>query len=102
MRMKRSLIIALGIGAGLCALVGRSHAAESGRTVLFTRDATYEQYLHVQANPDEKITPARVIRWIMGLRGQQLAPPSAMEFQPVVDAGDHKVRVVASFTYKFF
>lgn len=100
--MKRSFIMALGIGAGLCALTGPSHAAELGSRVLFTRDATYEQYLHVQANPDEKITPARVIRWIMGLRGQQVAPPSAMEFAPVVDAGDHKVRVVAAVTYKFF
>ncbi len=80
---------------------GQAHAGEKATTI--TRDSTYEQYLHYQSNPDEeKITPARVIRWMMGMRGHDIMPRTAMEFQPAVDADQHRVRAVAAIAYKFF
>jgi hypothetical protein len=96
--MRTYILIA---GVCLCTLAGQARGAGSHQE-LFTRDSVYEQYLHVQANPDEKITPARVLRWMMGLRGHAIAPPTT-EFQPVVDADqEHRIRVVAALTYKFF
>jgi hypothetical protein len=82
---------------------GRARAAAAGHQALFTRDAEYEEYLHVYSNPDEnKITPIRVVRWMMGMRGQNIKPHTATEFQPVFDADQHRVRAVATVAYKFF
>jgi len=83
-------------------VVGNQARAEDSHRLLFTRDAAYEQYLHVRSNPDEKITPARVMRWMMGFRGSQVIPPSSTEFQPIVDANNHQVRLIAALAYKFF
>ena len=88
-------LIALAVCAGAS---GAAHA--ESRYVL--RDASYEEYLRVRANPDEKITPIRVIRWMRGLAGQQVSAPSATEFQPVVDANKDKVRIIAALSIKFF
>jgi|SRR6185312_13094032 len=65
-------------------------------------DAQYDENLKDQASADQAITPARVIRWMMGLRGQPVRrPPSNTEFQPTVDYQDSRVRVVAAIAYKF-
>jgi hypothetical protein len=90
--------------AAVCvwSLASQAGAAAAKHAQFCTRDASYEEYLRVRANPDEKITPARVLRWMAGLRGQAITKPSSTEFQPVVDADKHRVQVIAAFTYKFF
>lgn len=89
------------VAIGLMALSGPLFAASSHRQI-FSRDKSYEEYLHIRANPDEKITPMRVIRWIQGLRGEAVSAPTAMEFQPVVNADNGQFKVVAAMTLKFF
>ena len=71
-----------------------------GRTVL-DRDITYEQNLKWESSADKTITPAKVIRWMMSFRGQTPSAPSRTEFQPIVNAHDGKVRVIAAIAYKF-
>ena|ERR1019366_3129538 len=71
-----------------------------GRTLLL-RDATYERDLQWEASADKAITPAKVIRWMMGLHGQILRAPSQTEFQPIVNAHDGQVRLIAAIAYKF-
>jgi hypothetical protein len=101
--MKKSMHYASWVVVAICvwSVAGQARAAD--REGIFTRDATYEEYLHVQSNPDEnKITPIRVIRWMMGMRGQDVMPTTSTEFQPVLDANQHRVRAVAAIAYKFF
>ena len=96
-RMSPWLMVALCVGG----IAGNGRAAN--RVELFTRDASYEEYLHVRSNPDEeKITPIRVVRWMMGMRGQAVMPTTSTEFQPVVYASEHNVRAIAAIAYKFF
>jgi hypothetical protein len=69
---------------------------------LIRRDASYEQYLRIRASDDNTITPARVINWLDSLFGSDTAyKPARTEFQPVVDANNSQVRVVARWAYKF-
>ena len=97
MRTSPWIIVGLCVGS----IVAQAGAAAK-HAQFCTRDASYEEYLHVRANPDQKITPARVLRWMAGLRGQTVAPPSSTEFQPVVDADKHRVQIIGAITYKFF
>ena len=64
-------------------------------------DSSYDQQLQYQASADKIITPAKVMRWIMGLRGDPVPAPSSTEFQPIVNVQDARVRVVAAIAYKF-
>jgi hypothetical protein len=80
----------------------KAFAQSQGSNCPFQRDAFYEQVLRIQASPDEKITPARVLRWLNSLMGRTiLSAPSATEFQPVVNVNDGRVRVIAQLSYKF-
>jgi len=72
------------------------------RQQLFLRDAMQEDYLKSKADPDSKITPARVIRWIQGLRGQAVSRPSTAEFQPSVDTHNGDYKVIAALAFKFY
>ena len=69
--------------------------------VCLHRDATYERNLQWEASADNTVTPAKVIRWIMGMRGRTLAAPSPVEFQPIVNAHDGQSLFVAAIAYKF-
>jgi hypothetical protein len=101
--MKKRIRHAAWVVGVVCLWSVAGQARASNREAVFTRDATYEEYLHLQSNPDEnKITPVRVLRWMMGMRGQNIVPRTSTEFQPVVDADQHGVRAVAAVAYKFF
>ena len=69
----------------------------------FERDTSYEQALKYEASADKTVTPAKVLRWVMGLRGQVVTapPPSRTEFQPIVNAHDGHVRLIAALAFKF-
>jgi hypothetical protein len=95
--VKRSLML----GICLAGLVSQGFADPAKRT-LFSRDRSYEEYLHIRGNPDDKITPARVIRWIQGLRGESLRAPANTEFQPIVNANEGHYKVIAAICFKFF
>src|SRR5258708_21058491 len=71
-----------------------------GRVPLFL-DQTYDTDLAWEASADKAITPAKVIRWIMGMRGQSVSAPSRTEFQPIINAHDGQVRYVAAIAFKF-
>ena len=84
----------------LATQLGWAYSDNPGRASLL-RDATYERDLQWEASADKTITPAKVIRWIMGLRGQNVGAPSQTEFQPIVYAHDGQVIYIAAFAYKF-
>ncbi len=65
------------------------------------RDTTYEQNLKRENGADKTVTPAKVIRWMMNMRGQQAPAPSSTEFVPIVNAHDGHIRLVAALAYKF-
>jgi hypothetical protein len=92
--MVLSLII-VGLSAG------GACATSQGRQALLLRDNTYEQDLHWQASADKTITPAKAWRWFMGLRGQPVSAPSQTEFQPIFNAHDGHIRMIAAIAYKF-
>jgi hypothetical protein len=69
--------------------------------VLLQRDETYEQNLRWEASADKNVTPAKVMRWIMGLRGQALSAPSSTEFQPIFKTENGHIRAVAAIAFKF-
>jgi len=98
-KSRSSLWILIGIISLVSGAVGTS-AAVDGKTIL-DRDSTYEQNLRWEASPDKTITPGKVIRWMLSLRGQTLAPPSKTEFQPIVNAHDGQTRFIAAIAYKF-
>jgi len=64
-------------------------------------DQTYDADLRWEASADKTITPAKVIRWMMGLRGQAVSAPSATEFQPIINAHDGQIRYIAAIAFKF-
>jgi hypothetical protein len=72
----------------------------TGRVPL-ERDQTYEQDLRYESSADQTVTPAKVIRWIMGLRGQVVPAPRPTEFQPIVNAHDGHIRLIAAIAFKF-
>jgi len=67
----------------------------------FQRDPGYEENLRYEASADHTITPAKVFRWIMGLRGNSVPPPSAAEFEPILNVHDSHVRIIAAIAIKF-
>ena len=84
----------------LATQVGWAYTDDPGRVSLL-RDATYERDLQWESSADKTITPAKVIRWIMGLRGQILAAPSQTEFQPIFRTHDGQTVYIAAIAYKF-
>jgi hypothetical protein len=64
-------------------------------------DPTYDAALKYEASADKTITPQKVIRWMMGMRGQVLGAPSPTEFQPIVNAHDGQLRLIAAIAFKF-
>jgi hypothetical protein len=76
-------------------------AADTQGRMLLLRDATYERDLQWEASADKAVTPAKVWRWIMGLHGQITSAPSPTEFQPIVNAHNGQVVLVATIAYKF-
>ena len=93
------LIFSLSVACLVCNM-GWAYSDTQGRLLLL-RDATYERDLQWEASADKAITPAKVIRWIMGLRGQIVTAPSQTEFQPIVNAHDGQMLFVAALAYKF-
>src|SRR5438477_10697617 len=100
MALKMVRLIAGSIVLCLVTQVGWAFSENPGRVPLL-RDATYERDLQWEAGADKTITPAKVIRWIMGLRGQNLTAPSPTEFQPIVRAHDGQTVYIAAIAYKF-
>jgi hypothetical protein len=69
---------------------------------LVQRDVTYEQNLRWEASTDQAITPAKVLRWMRGLRDVAVFnSPSPTEFQPIVNVNNSHVRIIAAIAYKF-
>ncbi len=85
----------------LAAQPAMASSDDSHGRMLLLRDATYERDLQWEASADKAITPAKVIRWMMGLHGQILSAPSQTEFQPIVNAHNGQVRLIAAIAYKF-
>ncbi len=79
------------------------HADQNSQgRVQLLRDETFEQNLRWQSSADKTITPAKVIRWIMGMRGTAVSSkPSQTEFQPIFNTENGHIRIVAAFAYKF-
>lgn len=97
--MKRTLLI-LNVMLLLAASGARADSYNQGRVVLL-RDSTYEQNLRWEASADKTITPAKVLRWLMGFRGQALSAPSPTEFQPIFNTQNGHIRIIAAIAYKF-
>jgi hypothetical protein len=77
-------------------------ASDEPENPIVPRDQTYEQNLRWEASDDQAITPARVIRYLMGMRGQQVYnSPSNTDFVPTVNVNESRVRVIAAISYKF-
>ncbi len=98
--MKRILVIlsSMIVLAGTQAL----WAAPTLRSrVPLLRDETYEQNLRWEASADKTVTPAKVLRWMRGLRGEVLSAPSQTEFQPIFNTQDGRIRFVGAIAYKF-
>ncbi len=98
--MKLSLKFIIG-AVFACLLSSRAGAAIQGQTAPIGRDRTYEQNLRWENSADKTITPAKVIRYMLSLRGRTLSAPSSTEFQPKVDANNSQLRVVGEIAYKF-
>jgi len=89
------------LGSFIVCLTTQAGWAYSQEThVYIHRDRTYERDLQWEAGADKAITPARVIRWMMGQRGES-STPSNMEFQPVIHAHDGTMAYLATIVYKF-
>ena len=84
----------------LASQAGWAYSENFGRTLL-QRDATYERDLQWEASADKAVTPAKVIRWIMGMRGQTVSAPSPIEFQPIINSHNGQSIYVAAIAYKF-
>jgi len=94
------LIVSL-ITLGLMTSVSRAASVGRGR-VAIQRDATFEENLRWEASEDQAITPARVIRYLMGMRGSKIfTTDSSAEFIPIVNVYDSRYRVVAAIAFKF-
>ena len=87
----------------LVLMTGLSRAASVGQgRVPIQRDPTLEENLRWEASEDQAITPARVIRYLMGVRGAQVFnSPSPADFVPIVNVYNSRVRLIAAITYKF-
>ena len=99
--MKKRARLLVGLSLLSFAMAPAYGAIPSGEELLH-RDYGYEENLRVQASVDNKITPARVIRWMRSLAGHAItAAPSATEFEPIVNVHEGRVRIIAAFNYKF-
>jgi len=97
-RLSWSALLVLGCIQGVAA----QSAVDSTSTNWLNRDQAYEQDLRYLAGPDTAITPAKVLRWVSSLMGHpMLSAPSNTEFQPIVEAHDTRVRILACIAYKF-
>ena len=86
---------------GLMASGSQAASVGQGR-VSVQRDTTLEENLRWEASEDQSITPARVIRYMMGMRGAQVFnSQSPTDFVPIVNIYDSRVRIIAAITYKF-
>jgi hypothetical protein len=89
------------ITLGLMTSLSWSASAGQGR-VAIQRDPTLEENLRWEASEDQAITPARVIRYLMGMRGVQVfQSQSPADFVPIVNVNNSRVRIIAAITYKF-
>jgi hypothetical protein len=93
-------LIFCSIALGLAATAVWADPGSQGRMPIL-RDATYERDLQWEASADKAITPAKVIRCIMGMSGRALAAPSPIEFQPIFRTHDGQSVYVATIAYKF-
>jgi hypothetical protein len=84
-------------------MAGKAWAdSNESENAIVQRDSTYEQNLRWNASDDQAITPARVIRYMMGMRGSQVYnSPSNTDFVPIVNVNQSRVRVIAAIAYKF-
>lgn len=98
--MKRPQFILSLIGILAAAPLLWAEGSSEGRISLL-RDQTYEQNLRWEASADKTITPSKVLRWILGLRGQNLNAPSQTEFQPIFNTQNGHIRIIAAIAYKF-
>lgn len=94
-------LILSSIFLGLLASGAWADPVAQGRVPL-QRDQTFEENLRWEASEDQAITPARVIRYLMGMRGTQVFDSkTSIEFIPIVNVYDSRVRAVAAIAYKF-
>ena len=100
MKSVKIMVAALVMTAGLVSKATAASAIYENAS-LIQRDSSYEQALKYEASADKTITPAKVFRWIRGFRGQVVAAPSIAEFQPIVNAHDGHVRLIAAIAFKF-
>ena len=90
-----SIVLSLIAGGAWAASVGQ------GR-ISVQRDPTQEENLRWEASEDQAITPARVFRYLTGMRGSKIfTADSTTEFIPIVNVYDSRYRVVAAIAYKF-
>jgi hypothetical protein len=86
---------------GLLAASAGAAASPENKAPL-ERDMTYEENLRWEASADKTITPTRVIRYMMGMRGSEVfASVTPAEFQPIVNVENTRVRAVATIAYRF-
>ena len=80
-----SKIARLIYGSAIIGLVAQAGWAFTPITVSIDLDQTYDRNLKWEASADKEVTPAKVIRWMRGMRGEQLSAPSSTEFNPSSD-----------------
>lgn len=94
-------IFLISIFLGLVSSGAWADPVAQGRVPL-QRDPTLEENLRWEASEDQTITPARVIRYLMGMRGSQVFDSqSSTDFVPIVNVNNSRVRVIAAIAYKF-
>jgi hypothetical protein len=94
-------MVRLILGSLLICLATRAGWASSSTHVYLELDQTYDRQLQWQNSADKDVTPAKVIRWMRGMRGEQLSAPSNIEFQPIFKAHNGQSIYVAALAYKF-
>ena len=95
-------LIVSSIFLGLLACGAWAAAPISQGRVPVQRDPTLEENLRWEASDDQAITPARVLRYLTGMRGSKIfTTDSSTEFIPVVNVYDSRYRVIAAIAFKF-
>lgn len=87
------------LGVVMTILTSGLAAASVGSVV--AHDHSYNQALRYEASVDKTITPAKVMRWLLQMRGRNPGLPSPTEFQPSVNVKNSNVRIIAAIAYKF-
>ena len=98
--MKSLRVIVTTVVLALMANTGWAGQGTHGRVQLL-RDKTYEQNLRWASSADRSMTPAKVLRWITGLRGQLSTDTHTAEFQPSFKTENGHIRIIAAIAYKF-